>query len=381
MFYLNDAVMNLILWRGSLPLTFGSTTVNVPIHSMTAFVMATALVEHPQLLPSFLFGCMAWFMIATNVYRRSLPDVWMQCKSFVELVEILVSGRSSFSPHSIEPFQNSEETQAFLEAWTNRIKTAEEKVAKEYEEAMKEREEYEREMEEIGEDVADMSTKSSGVSIDPFKPILYPVQRNLALVIRYFRTIKYIVSWEECYISFWVTVGCCLLSIAFFFIPWFFVIKWISRIVVWALFGPWMKLVDIYVVGKEPLSEEEEKKQQKINKAKRFLRHTKALQVARIKRENANKLKAMKKYLFGKFVIRIPVLKEDRYRDHPLPESSATPYKPDSRSLSELAMEEVGYKKTRVPGQHLEGDMIPQVSSRLAKSVLMIRLSPQLFFL
>lgn len=370
MFYLNDAVTNLILWRGSLPISFGSYTINVPIHSMTAFVIATTLVEHPQLLPSFIFGCVAWFMIATNVYRRDLPDVWMQCKAFVELIGILVSGRSSVPPHSIEPFQNSEETRAFLEAWTNRIKLAEEKVAKDYEEAMKEREAYEREMEEVGEDVTDMSTKIGGVSIDPFKPILFPVQRNLAMVIRYVRTLKYIVSWEECYISFWVTVGCGVLSIVFFFVPWFFVIKWISRIVIWAVFGPWMKLVDIYVIGKEPLSEEEEKKKQMIDKEKRYMKHIKAVQAARIQRENGTKLKAMKKHMFGKYVIRIPVLKEDRYRDHPLPESSAAPYKLDSRSLSELAMEEVGYRRTRVPGQHLEGDMIPRVSIDWADFVL-----------
>ena len=388
MFYLNDAVTNLILWRGSLPISLGSSTFNVPVHSMTAFVMATVLVEHPQLLPSFFFGCFAWFMMATNAYRRRLPDVWMQCKSFAELIEILVRGASFVPPHSIEPFQNSEETQAFLEAWTNRIKIAEEKVARQYEEAMQEREAYEREMEEIGEDKADMSTKTRGISIDPFKPILFPIQRNLAMVIRYLRTLKYVVSWEECYISFWVTVGCGVLSIVFFFIPWFFVIKWISRIVVWAIFGPWMKLVDIYVVSKEPLSDDEEKKKQLKDKAKRFMKHTKAIQVARVKREDANKLKAMKKYMFGKFVIRIPVLKEDRYRDHPLPESSATPYKPDSRSLSELAMEEVGYRKTRVPGQHLEGDMIPQVSTDWTEDVLICSFShtlcslssPRLFF-
>lgn len=361
MFYLKDAVTSLMLWRGTLPLSVGLISFKIPIHSMTAFIMATVLVERPQLFPSFIFGCFAWFMIATNDYRRALPDVWMQCKSFLELFEILVFGKSSTPPDSIEPFQNSEETQAFLEAWTKRITMAEEKVAKQYEEAMTEREAYEREMEEIGEG-GDMSTKSRGVSIDPFKPILFPVQRNLAMVLRYVRTLKHILSWEECYISFWVTVGCGMLSFVFFFIPWFFVIKWVSRIVVWTIFGPWMRLVDIYVVSKEPLSEQEEQEKQRIRREKRYLKHTEAVGIARIKREDAIKLKAMKKYMFGKFIIRVPVLKEDRYRDHPLPESSAKPYKPDPRTLSELAMEEVGYRKTRLPGHHLKGDMIPRVS-------------------
>jgi hypothetical protein len=81
----------------------------------------------------------------------------------------------------------------------------------------------------------------------------------------------------------------------------------------------------------------------------------------RVSQENEEKLKAMKEYMFGRFVTRVPVLKEDRYRDMPLAESSAVPYRPALVPLSELAMQEAGYKRKRLVGQHISGTLIPQV--------------------
>ena len=89
----------------------------------------------------------------------------------------------------------------------------------------------------------------------------------------------------------------------------------------------------------------------------------------------------MKKYMFGKFGIKVPVLKEDRWSDRPLPESSATPYSAKSLSLAELAMQEAGYNRTRMPGQNLVGNMVPTVSSfpNISISCRMVS-QPLLFF-
>ena len=259
-----------------------------------------------------------------------------------------------------------EAANAFLEQWRHRIAEAEERAAKAYEESVKQQEAYEREMEEIGEENIDISTKRGGVSIDPFKPILFPMQQNLAMICRYIRHVKYILCWEECYISFWITAACILLSVVSFFIPWFFIIKWSSRLIVWTIFGPWMKLADIYYFSVQKIeSDSEHAKRETKEKEEHLKWHTERLAAARVKREDAAKLKAMKKYMFGKFIVRVPVLKEDRYRDLPLPDSTAEPFTPKPRPLSELAMEEVGYRKTRLPGQHLEGDMIPRVSWKI----------------
>jgi hypothetical protein len=365
LFYLQDGALAVFLWRGTYPITLGpGKTIHLPAHSFTAFLCATLLVEFPQLFPCFIFASLAWIMLASNGYRSNLPDQMNHCKSFAEFVDVLVLGASRTPPHSIEPYKNYDEAQSFLQMWQKRIKEAEEHAAKAYEESVQQQEEYQREMEEIGEGGTDITTKRAGVSIDPFKPILFPLQQNLMMVCRYLRHVKFIVTWEECYISFWVTMGFILLSFVCFFVPWFFLIKWSCRIIVWTVFGPWMKLVDVFYVSKiKPLTELEQNERKQRKREQHLRDFTVAVSTARINRENAKKLKAMKKHMFGKYIIRVPVLKEDRYRDLPLPESSAEPYRPGPRPLSELAMEEVGYHKTRLPGQHLEGDMIPRVST------------------
>jgi hypothetical protein len=91
-------------------------------------------------------------------------------------------------------------------------------------------------------------------------------------------------------------------------------------------------------------------------KEKKAISRSDAVREARIKRENNVKLKVMKRFMFGKY---------DRYRDMPLPESTAVPYTAQPVPLSELAMQEAGYHRTRLPGQNLVGDMIPKASNNI----------------
>lgn len=364
LFYVQDAALALVLWRGTFAVQIGESSVNLPVHSATAFVLAVFLVEHPRLLPSFFLFGVAWLLLATMDYRRQLPDVWSRCKSFAELFTTLVLGKSNVPPANIEPYYKYDEAQAFLEGWKKRISDAEEKAAKAYEESVRVNDEYAQEMEALGEVDTDLTTKRGGMSIDPFKPILFPVQQNLAMICRYLRHVKYVIFWEECYISFWVVTGCLILAVIFLFVPWLFIMKWTFRIVAWTIFGPWMKLVDVYYVSKiQPPSEEELEQRKERERAKRRLATSNAVTEARIKREQIVKTNAFKKFMFGKYVTRVPVLKEDRYRDLPLPESMAHPYRPDLIPLSELAMQDAGYRRSRLPGQHLVGDMIPRVGS------------------
>lgn len=173
---------------------------------------------------------------------------------------------------------------------------------------------------------------------------------------------KNVIIWEESYFAAIISLASIVLAIALAFVPWAFMLRWTSRIIVWSLFGPWMKAVDIFYVSKiKPLTEEEEAKQEhEADKLRRERTKAAALQ-AKIAREDAQKLKDMKKYMFGKFITHVSVLKLDRFRDIPLPCSSATPYEQKSLPMSELAMKEAGKDRTRIPGQHLVGDMIPKV--------------------
>jgi hypothetical protein len=364
MFYLQDALESLILWRGTMPVFIAGHKFKFPIHSLSAFLCTVLLVERPEMFPSLFFGSLAWMFLASMDYRCNLPDPWRRCKTFREFVYTLLVGHSPIKKRMILERENHEEVQAYLEQWKNRVTEAETAATAAYEESIKAQEEYDKEMEEIGEADTDLSTRTAGISIDPFKPILFPVQQNLAMLCRYTRRAKHVLSWEECYIAFWLTAGCFMLSFIFMFVPWFFLLKWGSRIIVWTVFGPWMKLVDVFYVSKiKPLSEAEFALKREREREKRRLALSIAAKEARIKRENTTKLKAMKKYMFGKFSVKVPVLKEDRYCDVPLPDSSAIPYDPKPTPLSELAMAESGYHRTRLVGQHLVGDMIPKVET------------------
>ena len=364
LFYLEDALMTLLLWRGHHKMTLGSTVVWLPVHSFCAFLVAIGLVENPQYIPSFCFLTTAWILIAVMGWRRHSPDPWGKCYSYGEVASQLILGDSTTPPHRIKPFENFELTKASTEKFIKRIAEAEAQAERDYIRAQEEEAERLKELEEIGETDADISTKvGGGVSIDPVKAALHPVQLLVGMICRYLRFVRNVVVWEEAYFSFWVASGSIVLAVTCLFVPWFFIIKWSSRIIVWVLFGPWMKLADVYYFSTlKPETKEEREKRELLEKSARRSATTEAASKARVIREDKAKMKAMKKYMFGKFSMSVPIIKQDRYADRPLPESTATPYQEEPKTLAELAMEEAGYNRTRLPGQTLVGDMIPRVS-------------------
>lgn len=332
---------------------------------MAAFVIGIVLVERPQFIPSFYFMSIAWLLFATQFFRRHQPNPWHRCKSFTDIFVALVWG-DSFPPARIEPNQDEEEVLAYEKMWNKKIEDATKRAAVAAKDAECEAEEAEAAAELIGDTDTDITTKVGGhfsLKVDILKPYLEPYQVYLVIVCRLLRYVRNVVLWEECYLSFWLTLGCMVLSVVSLFVPWFFFVRWTSRIIIWTVFGPWMKLADIYYwTPIENMTLEEIAKQKEERKKLRQKYLTEAVEKARIERERAQKLKAMKKFLFGKFIMKVPVLKEDRHCDFPLPESSAVPYSPKPLALAELAMKEAGYHRIRIPGQHLEGDMIPTVS-------------------
>ena len=355
--------MTLLLWRGHLPLALGSRTIKLPLHSFNAFLVAIVLVEWPQLIPSFCFASVAWVLLAVMGWRRNSANVWSRCKSYGEVMQALFLGEIRTPPQSIKPFEGFEGAKLEMEQWMKRIEDAQERSKEAYEKSQKDERERLKELEEIGDTETDISTKvGGGITIDPIKSALYPVQLLLGVICTKLRFVKNVIIWEECYFTFWITTFSAILAFASFFIPWFWILKWSSRIVVWTIFGPWMKLLDIYYFSQiKPESDEDKKRREMQEQLQRRLATTALASKARQDREEAAKLKVMKKYMFGKFGMKIPVLKEDRWRDVPLAESSATPYNAKSLSLAELAMQEAGYNRTRLPGQSLTGHMIPTV--------------------
>jgi len=357
------ALVSLIFWRGQFDVEFMGNSYMLPVHSMIAFLIFVLLVERPLYIPSFFFASIAWLMLAIMFQRLHNPNPWRRCKSFLELFLTLVIGSSGTGPLSIKANENKAEAVAFEQRLRQRIMDAEAASLKAAKEAEEEQALAEKEADEIGETNIDISKqRSGGHSIDPFRKIMEPIQINLQIICKIIRYIRNILIWEECYLSFWLTICCVILSIACMFVPWAFLVLWTSRVIVWTFFGPWMKLADVYYYTPiENMTEEEiERRKDNYKMNRRLNTQAKALE-ARIERENAQKLKDMKKLMFGKFIMKVPVFKEDRWRDTPLPQSKAEPYIPKSLALAELAMQEAGYHRIRVPGQHLEGDMIPTI--------------------
>eukprot|EP00339_Tiarina_fusa_P025749 CAMPEP_0117019744 /NCGR_PEP_ID=MMETSP0472-20121206/15103_1 /TAXON_ID=693140 ORGANISM="Tiarina fusus, Strain LIS" /NCGR_SAMPLE_ID=MMETSP0472 /ASSEMBLY_ACC=CAM_ASM_000603 /LENGTH=1103 /DNA_ID=CAMNT_0004724777 /DNA_START=181 /DNA_END=3489 /DNA_ORIENTATION=+ len=366
LFFIEDALMTLLLWRGHFPLKIGSNVIRLPVHSFNAFVVAILLVENPRYYPSFCFLCIAWLLLAVMGWRRNSPDVWGRCYSFGEILSQLITGESKAGPHDIKPFEGYEESTAATKQFMKRVADAEAKAARDYAEAQKVEEERLKDLAEIGDADADISTKvGGGISIDPIKTALHPVQLMLGMVCGALRFVKNVVIWEEAYFSFWIASGCIVLAVACLFVPWVFIMKWTARIIVWSVFGPWMKLLDVFYFSKlKPESDKEREARELEERLLRRLATTEAASRARAIREDATKMRVMKKYMFGKFSVKVPVIKQDRYYDRPLPDSTAAPHQEKAMTLAELAMQEAGYNRTRLPGQTLVGDMIPMVETQ-----------------
>ena len=101
-----------------------------------------------------------------------------------------------------------------------------------------------------------------------------------------------------------------------------------------------------------------------------------------MRKEEAVKLRAMKRYMFGRYVLRVPQFKEYRYPDRPRPEdSSASPH-------------DEGYSSVRISerkhGQRLVGHMVPVwgddendailTTEAKAQEGLLSRVNPTKFF-
>jgi hypothetical protein len=376
-----EAVIALLFWKGHFPVTILGRTMKIPLNSFVAFGLGVTLAERPSKIPSVLCAGIAWLMFFMLDQRRHFtPNPWYNCKSIIELSQTLATGQPT-PPQTIEAFERAEEAKAFQEWHEQKTRQAEEEARRTSEEMARRRERELKELEEAGGDT-DITTKKeqkswlsptkyvnpSTYNLQPtnllLKPYLYPAQKNLAAVCKSLRVGVNIATWTECYLAYWVTLAFLVLSIIFYFVPWSFVFKWLFRLAAWAVLGPWMKLVDIYYLQRRKNRSDEEKEKERVKAdQKRRERHEKTVYEARVKRENAEKLKDMKKTLFGEYIGSVPVFKQDMYRDVPRPESSAVPYRRESKDLSELVASARG-KQIRLPGQYLVGDMIPRAYNR-----------------
>jgi hypothetical protein len=80
----------------------------------------------------------------------------------------------------------------------------------------------------------------------PFKSTLFPIQKNLRKRVLDLPIATSIVTWEERIHAFWITTMAFVATLAFFWVSCALNLKWILRITVWTLLGPWTAIVASY---------------------------------------------------------------------------------------------------------------------------------------
>ena len=344
-------IKSMLFWKKSHSFSihipgFKNKHYSLPLNSMAAFASSVTIVEKPTLIPSFIFALIAWVLIYLNP-GRSHPSYWQQRKSFHELLLALMVGTNPEQHATVQPNHRLEQIElrrqqeaAILEGLdTDREfrKTVKVKIM----------EQQMRLVDQTDDANPDADTDiSSSMLPGPVKQILRPVQTFLTTIIYVLRVIKHIVTWEECYYTFWVSTFCIGLSIACLLIPWGFIMKWFPKCFAWLVFGPWMSLAN-RVKSQRSKGMRASKT---INELEKMTSN--ATGHAMIKKENKSKEKEMKKKLFGKWITTIPTLKVDREIDTPLDDSYATP--PDPRNIK---------IKEKIVGQNSVGSTIPNLDS------------------
>jgi len=108
---------------------------------------------------------------------------------------------------------------------------------------------------------------------------------------------------------------------------------------------------------KDTLSSDEKNN---LERLKRKIKRDETLTQARIQNELARKYRDFKRYYFGKYLTKVPILRVDRYLEVPLSSSSAKPFIREQKSFGQIAIEEALCGENEV-GQQLEGVMIPKI--------------------
>lgn len=113
-----------------------------------------------------------------------------------------------------------------------------------------------------------------------------------------------------------------------------------------------MKFVDVYLEAQAKKNDTSVE-----NELEKFREQSKQ---ARLRREEAVKLKAVKEIRFGKYITEVPAFNLARHHDRPLPQSSARIF---SREHAMVVLKDGSFKTKKplwLPGQQLHGAMIPR---------------------
>jgi hypothetical protein len=319
-----------------------SVNVLLPLHSIFVFGFGICVAEDFNLIPSFLYFSMAWLMLAKLGEQRENDNPWHHCRSYTEMWSDFATGNPS--PEDIRPCLSLQQIQHESKA---DLLELEEKDADEIIRDMMQEEEEELKKSHLTRQIESNRKNGMIVNMQPLKKALLPIQMKLGKVCVGIRVAKSLLSWHSCLYSFVLTNICIVLGFANLWVKWDFLFHWLLRIIFWGVFGPHMKLVDVIYLQKFERGGG--------HQLHAFMSVLSRRRKRRQRDEALIKLRDFKAYMFGKYLTRLPVLKEYRYQDIPLPCSSATPgtYKVSSEDIV-LVMQ----------GQYVEMGMIPRWKKR-----------------
>jgi C2 domain len=329
---IGDAIRSLIFWRPQVRVV----NLYLPLHSFLFFCFGTTLVERPYLAPSFFLLSIAWIMIASHTLRMQHPSPWHRCHSLWHYASILRTGKSSRSVRCIKANQGAKEAEKYEKECADRLEKDEMHAAKQYE--------MQQEIASLGDE--SIHTKlPMGIPLDMFMR-LTRYQGIVGRMCKKMRLVKSVVTWEEGAVSFWISFCFLAAGIVSLLLPWLFIFRWGSRIFVWGLFGPHMMLLDWWLRAEGKDEAALEKAVENFKKDSWF---------ARIRRQEALKLRDMKCLAFGKYITLIPSFNLSRHFDRPLAASSARLHN------TTIAQEKIA--RLGVPGQQLFGVILPRTAS------------------
>lgn len=353
--YAVDVGLELLLWRANYSFKVCGRTVSLPLHSMTAFIWGILIAWDFNFFPAFLAFAVGWASLAMNQHERRNASPWHRPRSYWSFYNLLFGNKMSAS---IEASQAKEAFDKFMEDADKKKKMLENEKKLMAAHSMSLEEEFRGDIKTAGSDEVEIDTKKkenlvTGLvdNLNLLKPIFYPVQLQLAKVVRLVRICVSVIRWDEPYLAWWITTTCFLASFLMIWIPWGLIIVWTLRVAVFAFLGPWMAIYDRCFVRRKNQTPEQQKEDLKQKVKAKYLKVMEMAVNNRTRMERAIKLKSMKKYLYGKYLVTIPHFSVDGLPTRPSLDSSAQPFDRGEPVILNIV--------DRKYGQHLTGDMIP----------------------
>lgn len=359
--YALDVLADVILWRGRVKV--GKTrTLWFPIHSMVLFGAAVLVFERPRFAAPILLYAIAWILLSMNYHASRHPYPWLRVKKSEEINMMALFGRSSGRPEKIEPEQGVRDKVIMerldklkAERMSTLIKTLLYFQLSVY-----------RIYSQTSITSVKMATDVQEGGWNFLNARLHYLHMMLKYLCKYIRLFRNFINCKS-YSTDVFSMNCIMAATLWLIFPCNTILVWITRILLWGLLGPWMKLIDIYWVHswfetKEELlkrAEEGTDLEPRVPNLNPLLESDmlrKMGRKGRIMAENSYKKKDMRDHMYGCYCEIVPKADSSRYPSVPSPQSTASPV--PEHAVQQL--EEIWY---HVPGQLLDDSVVPDPSN------------------